>query len=204
MASLVMVLPKKSLTIDTFNSKKIIFNYIKDDSLTINDIINAINTKIKYRYHDIDDYSLCLHDGIPCNKTQIINNDVSHLKMVETKNILQIISRDERLINVKIEALSGKIYDMPIHPESKVNELKYWFGAKNSIPMDQINFVFKGKLLDNDKTLTSYGIENDTSIIFTLRLRGGMYQEISGRNGAYKVLDSITIFDLDTNEFINY
>lgn len=200
MTSCVMPFPKSSLIVNTFGNNKIIFNYSKPN-ITTKDVMDVIKDKIKYHLMDIKDFSLCSNDGMIYDDTKAINN-IEQLKMVETKNIPQIMTRTSTLIKINVSMLNGSIIDTHIHCDATVLELKYWFGVKNNIGFDQIRFIFNGKQLENDKTLESYGIKNDTNIMFILKLRGGMYQEVSGRNGAYKLLDPITIYDLDEEEFI--
>ena len=68
--------------------------------------------------------------------------------------------------------------------------------------INDFKLIFNGKQLENERTLASYGIENDSKLMLVLRLRGGMYKEVSGRNGSYKELPITTIYDLDSDELI--
>lgn len=200
MITCVMPSSKSSLIVDTFGNNKLIFNY-SNPNITTKDVMDVIKDKIKYHLMDVKDFSLCSNDGMIYDDTKAINN-IEQLKMVETKNIPQIMTRTSTLIKINVSMLNGSIIETHINCDATVLELKYWFGVKNNICFDQIRFIFNGKQLENDKTLESYGIKNDTNIMFILKLRGGMYQEVSGRNGAYKLLDPITIYDLDEEEFI--
>jgi hypothetical protein len=56
--------------------------------------------------------------------------------------------------------------------------------------------------MENDRALETYGITDNTSIHITISLRGGMYAEMSGRNGKYQLLPELTIYDLDSDELI--
>ena len=200
MITCVMPSSKSSLIVDTFGNNKLIFNY-SNPNITTKDVMDVIKDKIKYHLMDVKDFSLCSNDGMIYDDTKAINN-IEQLKMVETKNIPQIMTRTSTLIKINVSMLNGSIIETHIHFDATVLELKYWFGVKNNISFDQIRFIFNGKQLENDKTLESYGIKNDTKITLVLRFKGGMYQEVSGRNGAYKLLDPITIYDLDEEEFI--
>jgi len=192
------VISPMSLMVKTINMNNIIFNYTKND-ITIEDIKNAIKTKVGYVYPEVTDFSLCKNDGTQCDETLSINS-LTEIKMVNVKDIPIIDSsviRDDRVIKIIITTLTGKPREFDIHPEATIFELKYLFGSINDFKL-----IFNGKQLENERTLASYGIENDSKLMLVLRLRGGMYKEVSGRNGSYKELPITTIYDLDSDELI--
>jgi ubiquitin C len=47
---------------------------------------------------------------------------------------------------------------------------------------NEIRFVFHGKSLSYDKTISYYNINTDDTIYMVLRLRGGMFHQSSGRD----------------------
>jgi hypothetical protein len=191
------VINPMSLIVKTISMNNIIFNYTKND-ITIEDIKDAIKTKIGYIYPEITDFSLCKNDGTPCDESLSINT-LSEIKMVNVKEIPNIDTsvRDDSVIKIIITTLTGKPRELDIHPEATISELKYAFGSINDFKL-----IFNGKQLENERTLASYGVKNDSKLTLILRLRGGMYKEVSGRNGAYKELSKTTIYDLDSDEVI--
>jgi hypothetical protein len=62
--------------------------------------------------------------------------------------------------------------------------------------ISDIRFIYGGKQLENDRTLSDYFYRELTTIFISVRLRGGMFNETSGRNGKYTVLNSVC-FSLD-------
>ncbi|CAB9513141.1 Polyubiquitin (Fragment) [Seminavis robusta] len=49
------------------------------------------------------------------------------------------------------------------------------------IPMKEQRLVFAGRSLEDDKMLSDFNIQNESTLHLILRLRGGMYHESSGR-----------------------
>jgi hypothetical protein len=82
-----------------------------------------------------------------------------------------------------------------------VSDLKCYVSNSEGIPMDQLRFIYNGKQLEDSITLDKYNVVKDANIYLVLRLRGGMFNETSGRNGDYEPLKSV-FFDMDTKEFV--
>ena len=76
---------------------------------------------------------------------------------------------------------------------------------KEGVPIDQQRIVYSGIQLAEEKLITDYIDTNkftEVTLHCILRLRGGMYNEVSGRDGAYKPIKNLEneIFEIDIDE----
>lgn len=104
-------------------------------------------------------------------------------------------TRDSKLannhkFNIFINILTGKLLLLNVCSDLTIFELQTLVHDKVGIPEDQQRFIFACQQLEEDKMLSDYNILADNTIHLVLRLRGGMYQQTSGRNGKYGNLPS--------------
>ncbi|KAH8552556.1 hypothetical protein BGW37DRAFT_519326 [Umbelopsis sp. PMI_123] len=71
--------------------------------------------------------------------------------------------------------LTGKKLELPMKRDYTVNRVKFMIYQKEGIPPDQQRLVFAGKQLEDKKHLSSYNIEDKSTMHLILRLRGGGY-----------------------------
>ena len=91
-------------------------------------------------------------------------------------------------ISVKSE-LTGTVYTIMTSREALVEEIKELIFNRSGWPSVQQRLVYKGKQLEDGRTLADYGICDDFSTInLCTRLRGGMFHKTSGRSGGYENL----------------
>ena len=105
---------------------------------------------------------------------------------------------DKDLQHFFVKDLCGKTILIKCNPnETTVEEFKYAIRHKTSTDNDSMRLIFNGKQLDPKNKLSEYQINNYSIIYLVFRLRGGMFNEVSGRNGNYEKLDDI-FFDMDS------
>jgi|TARA_B110000971_G_scaffold169051_1_gene173544 large subunit ribosomal protein L40e len=68
-----------------------------------------------------------------------------------------------------------------MYPSSMVLDVKMLIQDKEGIPPDLGRLIFVGRLMEEDRTLAEYNIQEESILHLILRLRGGMYDETSGR-----------------------
>ena len=122
-------------------------------------------------------------EGIPV-EDQILENHEMFLFNAQTLDYyklrngttldLFLYSKDvpSRIIEINVKTMTGKIFKLPVHPSSSIDNLKSLIGEHEGIPPKCHRLVFAGKSLDGEKTLAEYGISNDCKIHLLLRLGG--------------------------------
>ncbi|CAE7535872.1 UBQ12 [Symbiodinium natans] len=109
------------------------------------------------------------------------------------------ISEDTRLqccvpSPVFVRTLTGKtLFPISIQASTTIDELKMRIQRMEGIAADQQRLIFAGKQLEDGRTCGEYDIQGESTLQLVLRLRGGMYDEISGREGFSVLSDQIVL-----------
>ncbi|UVC49850.1 ubiquitin [Theileria orientalis] len=145
----------KTLIINTLNKKL----NVHGDINTVEDIKKRLTEQ-----HGITD-----HELISSNKILKDNEVYSRDKHKD----LSLVSNVRGGLNLRVETMQGKSIQVQVSQNETVLDVKKKLEEEQTIPVDQQRLIYKGKLLENGKTIAEYGIKDNEVLHLVLRLRGG-------------------------------
>jgi len=74
-------------------------------------------------------------------------------------------------MQITIKTLTGKSVYLDVEPSHTIAEVKSKIQESEGIPAEHQRLIFSGKQLDDDKTLSDYGVEHQNTLHLVLRLR---------------------------------